>query len=244
MKKYHQTAAFTLFEVIISTVVVAIIMLGIVTSMISLEKMNRISSDGYYVMQNSSNALNHILKNASLAVGSPAYPGFATGTAGGTSLGMDSQGNTISSRVSGGGNVNTFCFNQTAGDPAVATSNSWLCYTWVPPSLPKGPTTNGNIYTCIRTGGIVPAACDVTDKIVGTAKNITEKFSINNSSVGGQKTLFNVKVESCLDNTIPSCCDPGLPLCPTGFPNCCTPDTNNPYVVKEGSVSLSLHTAG
>ena len=61
--------AFTLFEIIITTAIVGIMMLGIVTTNIALQKTTKDAAERYYVTQMTNNTLNRILHNASLAVG-------------------------------------------------------------------------------------------------------------------------------------------------------------------------------
>lgn len=206
MKIYNSTA-FTLLEIIIASTVVGIIMLGIVTSNISLQKNSQDSSNSYFISSTTQTMLNQILKDASLAVGTPSSRGIAIGTGGTPST----------------GDANTFCIQQEAAP--TSSVRFWKCYTWV-------QATYG-VYSCTRAS---LGSCNSSNNFLGTAKTrIVPTFNIDPSS-GNQKVLFDVIIENCLNPAAASCCNPSDPSC--------VPDSSNPYVIKEGSVSPYGHSAG
>lgn len=232
MKIYNNSTAFTLMEVIVASIVVGITVLGIIASNINLQKISKNISDNYYVIQNTNTSLNHILQNASKTVGvissssdaSISY-GFADGSGGyGVVLGKnsnDAQVTSVSPSDSSGNN--TFCFNQTQGDPNDPNVAVWLCYTWDPNTY--------NIYWC-KENSATACALD-TSVLLGTAHAITRTYSISDPQDNTQQRVrFDVEIDNCLDNAEASCCNPD----PNIDPNC-KPDNNNPYIVRKGGVS-------
>ena len=229
----HKTS-FTIFEVLVASVVVSIIMLGVITTSISLSNSARYYSGSYYVAQNTQTTLNHILGQAALASGTPTQPGIIgvssyqvyvlNGATGLWNLQSDP----------GSGNVDTFCFyqninfnnsNQTGGPG----DNRWSCYTY----------SGYKIYWCLKSYDFLrppgssawnassqPGACipsDVGYKQIGSSKERPTTIVSINSNLGTSKALFQVSINNCLD--------------PTKVASCVAGDTNNPYVTKTGSIS-------
>jgi|GEM_PF-4540098 len=241
MKIYSNRTGFTLTEVIIASSIVGIIMWGIISSNLSLQKSTQEYAGGYLNTLNTNNVLTKVLNDAAKAAGTPSCPGYANGASNGTSLSNSCavlgtgayQGN--SSTAIGfipvaidGGDENTFCFQSVSN--LDASSPTWLCYTWIPP----GVSNAYNIYSCSMTS-VNPAPCSAVNTLIGTAKRISPKFFINSAS-GSQQVLFSITIENCPNPVASSCCDPIDPSC--------TPDNINSYIKKSGSVSPTSHTAG
>ncbi len=257
--KINQIRSFTIIEILVASIVVSIILLGVITTSISLSNSARFSSGNYFVTQSTQSTLNHILKNAALAIGTPSNPGFVGMN---TLWDKDDLGNPIKapdgtvlegnpplSDLVGSGKPSTFCIHQNLslnGSYNILNSNAyhrWLCYTL--------DTATKNIYWCARaydvnnppgTAGYLSsqpaninhtggAPCSTTDNLLGTATNISTSLSIN-AAGSSQKVEFQVTIDNCLD--------------PNGnvFGQCVAGGSNNPYVQKTGTISPSGHVGG
>jgi type II secretory pathway pseudopilin PulG len=127
MKIQRNSTGFTLLEIIVASVVVATIMLGIVTSNLTLQKDTRDASNGFYIAATTQQTINQILKDASLMVGSLSQ------------LGMTGENilNKNGSQTNTPGSTN-FCFNQS--DPAAPV---YVCYTLTSNKIQRcGPSVN------------------------------------------------------------------------------------------------------
>jgi Tfp pilus assembly protein PilW len=250
--KIRYLKSFTLVEVLVASIVVSIILLGIITSSLSLNNNARYAAGSYYVTENVQNILNNILNNASQAYGTPDNPGFVGIDANPAHLAiLDSSGNSIQSSSGGNisaasdlpsGDANTFCIHQnlkTDGtfDEAFPDANHrWVCYTLI----------SNNLYSCIKNFDATclpnsscyqipsnqPGACASTDmnyKLVGALKTkpLTD-LKITPQQGGLQQALFTVTLETCLN---------------PGDANCGSAATrsSNPYATKTGSASLPGH---
>lgn len=241
--KYYNSNSFTLIEVLVASAVVSIILLGVITASISLNNNARYAAGSYYVAQNTQTTLNHILNNASLAIGSPEHPGFV-----GMSSLTDpynngalsySEGNPPPAAVSSGSDLNTFCIHQNFKPDGSFDNNDpdsnhrWVCYTFNPTN---NASTANQIYWCIKDfvndtntlGFVGPGPCLSSDTFLGTALNKpTTTVTINDQS-GAQQVLFTVTIENCLN---------------PGDVSCGLDKSNNPYVSKTGGVSPVGHSS-
>ncbi len=241
--KIYNPIGLTLIELLVASSVIGLIMLGVITSNITLQKNTLDYANSYYVLQNTNQSLNHILAAASLAVGTPNNPGVAlynprpsrcrsTARNGEAYMGQDQTRHNLCAVNSG--DPNTFCFHQNVDPTDVTwpgmvdpTKDRWLCYTFSSP----------NISWCTKTFSSGPSSCSGSGNVetgtLGTAKTVTASFSLNSYCFsipcdGRQKALFNVTIINCKDPTA----------------NCSPGNANNPYVVKSGSVSPPGHSAG
>ncbi len=244
--KVQQLKSFTLIEVLVASVVVSIILLGVITSSLSLNNNARYAAGSYYVTENIQNILNDIHSNAFQAYGTPDNPGFV-GISSITNI--DSTGASIASWNSGNisiadlpsGDPNTFCIHQnlkTDGtfDEAFPDSNHrWVCYTFI----------SSNLYSCVKSFDATclpnsscyqtssqPGACSSTDtnyRLVGAlkVKPVTE-LRINAQQSGQQEALFKVTLETCLNPSDVNC-------------GSLSTRSSNPYATKTGSTSLPGH---
>lgn len=183
--KNNYLKAITLTELLVASAVVGFVLLGITASNTILQKSSQDFSASYFVAQSTQNSLNHILKNASMAVGSLSYPGYfyqETGAA--------------------GTQYRAFCFNQTTDDPSDSSKANWVCYTWTHSDLGSVK----DLRWCRKAIGVPPDSCSGVDPLLGTAKNVTPTFT-----PGG---LFTVTIDHCLNDNAASCCDPSAdPAC-------------------------------
>ena len=185
--------AFTLLEVIIAAAVSSIIVLGILSSSITLQKTKMDSSNSYFLSQNSLNTLNHMITGASLAIGTPSNPGILIGSRWGGSWSSS----------------NSVCIHQNI-DPATSTDwpgtvddtkNRWLCYTYIPTEPALAGFNPGTIYWCTMAyvpGASLYGATDCTAssnnlKALSKASSVTASFTLNTA-------LFNVEIKSCMNN--------------------------------------------
>lgn len=224
IKIFKNTKAFTLMEIIVASMIVAVAMLGIITSNISLQKNAQDTSNAFYVASMTQQMLNQILLDASLAVGTGSNPGVAIAT--GTAMGNGY--NTVST-----GDAKSFCFYHY--DPANTTNpGSWACYTW--------DSSSNGIYYCTRSSA---GACSTSTAFLGKSKDpfslsSNPNFIMTTTASGHQRVLFYITLENCLDPSNLNCCDPSDSVC-TSSAN--PPDSSNPYVKKGGGVSPSGVTA-
>ena len=251
MKIIH-SKSFTLIEVLVASIVVSIIMLGIITSSLSLNNNARYAAGSFYVTQDIQNILNDIHNNAFQAYGTADNPGFVginsiedIDSGGHAILSQDGSGDPISpADLPSGDDSNTFCvhqnlrtdgsFNETFPD----ANHRWLCYTLI----------NYNLYSCVKVFDAVnlpntqnyvlnvassqPGACsnvDINYKLLGALKvKPVIGLEFNAQSLGQQKALFTVTLETCLN---------------PGDPNCGSVATrsSNPYATKTATTSLPGH---
>lgn len=224
----YYSRAFSLFELIIASAVISIIMLGILTTMNALQKDTKSFSGGYYVNQQTNNILNHMATAASLAFGSPNDPGIV-----GVSNFDGGAGNWL---VVGGLGSDpftadkTFCIHQNVsqGDtnwPGTVDTNveRWLCYT-----APQGTNGDYNVYWCSRNSA---GACLTTDRVIGKARSVIPILSLDGTP-GNSRNSFQVTIQSCYENT------------PTCNQNPANTSADNPYYSGSRFIFLSGHSAG
>ena len=211
MRKKINFKAFTLVELLVASGVVGIVMLGVISSNMAMQRDTIDFTKNYSLIQNTNNTLNHILNSASLMVGSPSDVGFAYKTLGTFSIGIDDLGHPVYALLTG--DNNTFCFNQ--NDPP--TYKTWVCYTYDPNSYNIYWCKSTNTNTCTGTNG----------SLLGTAKSMpTVTFTVNPTHDPNQSWLKKALFEISIDN----CSDPSQ-VCSSGG------GSTNPFVTKSGSVS-------
>ncbi len=183
MKNFFLKTAYTLIELIISLVLVSVVVLGIFSINMVLNNNNQDYGQRYLVRSETQNTLNHILNNASLAVGS------------GTNVGNPSvldQG--IVFFTSAGVNQNFCIHQQNPGD-------IWACYefdlTPVDPAYHQICYCNAS-YNLLDGSGYRGATaancCGGTNSFLGTAYSVNSTFTNN---------VFSITIQNCLNNNNP-----------------------------------------
>lgn len=251
--KINKLKAFTIIEVLVASVVVSIIMLGVITTSISLSNSAKFSSANYFVSQNTQSALNQIIAQASIAIGTPSNPGFVgvdnliDKDETGADV-VDDSGDVLTRSSLTSGSSNSFCIRQNFsvdGDYSSSNPiayNRWACFTFNP--------SNYNLYSCYKPfdinrlpGSVAyvanaasqPGDCKPSDwgyTLVGTAKvKPVTSLTINAAGGGSQKVIYQVTIDNCLD-----------PSEHHGFGVCTAVNSNNPYVEKTGIISPTGHS--
>jgi len=224
MNKIFSKAALTLLELIIATMLVAVVLLGIFAINAVLGNNNQDYGQRYFVRSETQTTLNHILNNVSLAVGSAG-------------------GNTAILTEGQVGDAGTFCIHQNlqpggaidsplAGNPSPDTSKDrWLCYTWYPAANPSCPASipncaNGIVYCAIPfSSGAGP--CNGNVNISAGPVYLGTAFADPAVTFSSQY-LFSIKIQNCLNNANP----PGT----CSLSGTSTDPANNPEVQVSGSV--------
>ena len=226
MKINLSIRAFTLIELIITTILVAVVVLGMLSINSVLSTNNQDYGQKYLVKSSTQSTLNHILNNATLAVGS------------GTNIsGMVDQGIIYGS--SGVNDANTFCIHQDPNNtPGNFSDDIWFCYTWYDPTIDPNYAYQIKYCTMPYTYNLSPyrgaAACaDSTATYLGTAlKNPVPDISFNtDGSTAGTPLIFSIKITNCLNNSLSSCSSSG----PSG--QSVSDAASNPEVQISGSVT-------
>ncbi len=227
MIKNFSKKAFTLIELIVSTVLVAIVSLGIITIHMVLSNNNQDYGQKYLVRSSTQITLNHILNDASMAVGTGEYVV-------GTPAVLD-QGILIGTQM-GAANNNSFCIHQQSS----AGVDSWVCY-WL--DTTASDPTYQQISYCTKSYLINDASgyrgAESTNSCqAGTTQFLGTAYSITNLIVNGvaqptptyvqsqSQVLFSITIQNCLNNTLSSCNSTGISTDPE----------DNPEVQISGSV--------
>ena len=224
MKKIFSKTAFTLIELIVSLALVSVIVLGILAISTVLSNNGQDYGQRYLVKSETQIALNHILNNASLAVGSANtndegilykgnYPGF---------------------------DPNSFCIHQAGtGDVPPGQnlinwpSDIWLCYTWSPATYQinwcaetySGPGADPRgASSCSTSVTRIPNPQTGTNTtFLGTAYSISNPSPLSFNSTTG----FSITIQNCLNDSASSCYNPNPAL---------QDPANNPQAQVSGSV--------
>lgn len=224
MKKIFFKTAYTLIELIISLVLASVVILGIFSINMVLNGNHQDYGQRYLVRSETQATLNHILNNATLAVGS-GYP--------------DSFGNADLGILSGAGNppgvgdANTFCIHQAANANISGSASAlWLCYTW----YPSGGTYPYQIMYCTFSytaatanpsfRGALPCSTISSPltgpTFLGTAySNPAPAFSTTTDN-------FSITIQNCLTNSAATCNASGVGIS--------SDPVNNPEVQVSGSI--------
>lgn len=223
MKKFFTQNAFTLIELIVATLLIAVVIFGIFSIQLILSNNGQDLGQKYLVKSQTQTALNHILNNASLAysdtVGDPAI--VTAGIAG------DAPGVTQSFCIHQPANKNGVVYNL-----ANSATDIWLCYSWTNTNLnpyqinwcaePFGAAgTPASCNAAIANGNIISVnGNNVT--FLGSAFSIAPTY-ISSAANGGP--LFSITIQDCLNNAS-GCRASGTS----------TDMNNNPEVPLSGSV--------
>ncbi|MDE2027985.1 MAG: hypothetical protein KGK03_08135 [Candidatus Omnitrophica bacterium] len=148
MKRILSNTAVSLVELIFATLLVVVIFFGIEAVNTVLRNSNEDYGQRYFVKADTQATLNHMLNNASTAVGSANCNDEAI---------LVGSGMTLNSCTSGGGSnvsANTICMHE---QNSTGSGDYWLCYSWsgsagVSPNMPQPYS----IYSC--TESYPPAA--------------------------------------------------------------------------------------
>ena len=241
MKINISKTGFSLLELIIAAALVSVVILGIFAVNNVLTGNNQDYGQRYLVKSVTQTTLNHILNNASEAIGSGTY--IVNGASNFQDIG-------ILYGQTGVGNARTFCFHQdisttlaggknidnnppnsspTAPPYTGALNNNptrWLCYTWY---LPTNVNYPYQIHYCTKTYDYTKAyqgagkCTGATSTYLGTAAS-NPVLSINFSTTTA--TGFNITINNCLNNSAGSCFAQSAPVDPV----------NNPQVSLSGNV--------
>ncbi|MDE2008954.1 MAG: type II secretion system protein [Candidatus Omnitrophica bacterium] len=246
MKRVFSNRAITLIELIVATLLVVVIISGIMAVNSALRNSNQDYGQKYFLKSETQAALNHMLNNASLAVGSAnandeaiLVPGMALNTG--------STGTTVT-------DAHTFCIHQPQGNGNnlinYAGGDIWLCYQWYPSTDPTYPyqirwcaekytagadprgasscsTAGGNLLPDPTTGNTIT--------FLGTAYSITSTAGTSLASspsfiANGSQLLFSINILNCLDNSDATNCGQGSTAAVSKDP------VDNPEVQVSGSV--------
>ena len=232
--KMHNCSAFTLTEIIVASTVASIVMLGIITTNINLQKTSMDSSNSFYIKQSTINTYNHLMTSAALAVGSPAVAGIL--------IGSNWSGTW---NIAGGVGAKSLCFRQNVnpvgGNPWPGTAdptgvqNRWSCYTYLPTTwVGAGADTRipGTIYWCTMPYTAVVPFHGATDCVFGsTNSTVVGTASKVVASLTPSSALFYGEVTNCMTNT-------------TTLGTAPTSTLNNTCVTKTGNAYPPLYTAG
>ena len=215
MKKNSSKTAYTLIELIVSLALVSVVVLGMFSINVVLNNNNQDYGQRYLVRSETQATLNHILNDASLAVGS------ATTVNGYTDQGIVLGGDP----TWGWGDSNSFCIYH--GSP----STTWGCYTWFPSTDIKAPY---QILYCTQpyntsSSHFGAASCPNTAQFLGTAYSISYLNGISTPPAFNSTTGFSITIQNCLNDAA------------TGTEACAKTGTsndmaNNPEVQVAGSV--------
>ncbi|MBF0490537.1 MAG: hypothetical protein HQL15_07955, partial [Candidatus Omnitrophica bacterium] len=201
---------------------------GALLSTTALQKSTNDFGSSYANKAQSSAVLDHILRNAGLAMGSDMGPAFDKGIL----IGADETGD-----------ANTFCIHQDVNNQGIAnqdtaqdtTDDHWLCYTLITPAAGK----SGGVYYCYKgydTSQSCPncrgaSACTSTvgtSTFLGTATTWTPTFT----SVG-RRLLFSISITSSIPSSngstvgsvVSGSVTPAMHSIPTYTPSTCSPKT-------------------
>lgn len=205
-------------ELIIASVVVTVVMLGVVSASIILQKNSTDYTNKYFITQTATNVLNSVLADASQVVGTVNCPGIVIG----------STNTPPSTCTSGTGDANTICFYQDPNGKIQDAAGIWACYTY----------TSNNIYRCTSnySNGMKSCNAGVGSTLVGTA--MTSPWPLASFNRG----VFSLTVDNCLKPALASCCNPADTV-NCNPPNNSKVDSSNPFAEKKGSVSLAGYSA-
>jgi hypothetical protein len=256
MKKLFSKTAFSLLELIITSVLVVFVILGIFAVNGVLSNNNQDYGQRYFVKSETQTTLNHILNNASMAIGS------GTNVPAGASYVPD-QGILVGTAGLGSGdpanNPNSFCIHQDipisqpldgakvnpslnnpSSTPPNYNNSRWLCYTlFTPSNLCPGSLANCSSYQIwycawgydhsLSYRGANNCSGSSNPMYLGTAFNISPSFSPTTG-------VFSVTLQNCLND---SETQNSLLTCNGGGSGISSDLTNNPESSLSGSVTPS-----
>ena len=239
MKKILSKKALSLLELIIASVIVVIVVLGIFAINSVLSNNNQDYGQRYSVKSATQVTLNHILNNASKAIGSET---------------IDSKNNLDEGILIGNevGDPNSFCIHQdipillpdnttvnlTPGTPPNYANSRWLCYTWYPPTDLNYPYQIRYCamqfdYTNTKSNRGAAGPCGAGSLYLGTAYGTAIIGAFANNVSFNATSGFSITIQNCLNNseTINS-----LPTCNGSGNGKSSDPVNNPEAQVSGSV--------
>ncbi len=183
MNKVLSKTAYTLLELIIALVLVTVVVLGIFAVNSVLSNNNQDYGQRYLVRSDTQTTLNHIINNASLAVGSA-----TTLTPSGGPPVAD-LGILIGAQM-GAANNNSFCIHQNNG------ADTWLCYVFDPVGFQIKYCNKA--YNLTDPNGYRGAggSCLAAAQFLGTAFSIATVFTNSNGQL-----LFTITIQNCLNDS-------------------------------------------
>lgn len=220
--------AFTLIELIVSLSLVSVVILGIFSINSVLSNNNQDYGQRYAVKSETQVTLDHILKNASLAVGDAATDSYGNSEQGiliGTAWG-DPNSFCIHQDIPSGSSLDTTVANDPAGAPPNYPNSRWLCYTWnytfASVIHPYQIGYCSMAYNDSGAGTRGAASCNGVGNTLylGTAYSSPAASATFNSATG-----FSITLQNCLNNSASSC-----------LGSSSTDPANNPQVQLSGSV--------
>ena len=230
MVKSCSESAFTLIELIVASMLVVVVLMGIFSISNVLSNNNQDYGQRYLVRSETQATLNHILNNASLALGT---------------VNANDEAILTGAQV---GDANSFCIRQPGNlQNGVTTPNSniinsnadiWLCYsltnnntvswcaeTYTPGNNPRGATS------CAASTNLLSAVT-----FLGTANSMAMVFTKTTP-------LFSITLQNCLNNTGTTTCN-GNGAFPGTTPGISSDPANNPEVSITGSVIPTQASSG
>ena len=194
------TRGLTLTELLVTSMIVGMIMLGVVTADLAVRQAEQGSSRGALTSMRLSSMMTHITRNAYLAVGNSTNLGIIISAVQGVDLITDPSNN-----------VNYICIRQDiSNSPDDFSNDQWVCYTRI---TNAGVT---NLYTCTKPPPAVPSNCTNADTNLGQitsdsfGNSITSaaalidplrpKFVIDDT-VGSQSMYFEITLRSLYDTS-------------------------------------------
>ena len=143
--------ALTLTELIIATVIIGIIMIGVVSSDYAVRNHANNQGAGAVLTLNTRVLVDHIMKNAALAIGDK------------NNLGFSFAPNAVLNSPPG-----FFCVRQDINNtPSDYSDDQWACYT----------VLSNSLYACARTAVQGPGACTAANTLVGAIVSAAVNFS-------------------------------------------------------------------
>lgn len=221
----------TLIELIVSLSLLSIIVLGILSINTMLNYNNQDYGQRYFVRSATQTTLNHILNNASLAIGNTAtdpYGNVEQGILIGQSGVGDPNSFCIHQDVPSGSSLDNASVNNPASTPPNYTNSRWLCYTY----YGSGAGTPYQIFYCAMPYNDSAsyrgaASCKSAQVTVGPAYLGTAYSIINpNPPSFNSTTGFSITIQNCLNNALTTCDPSGISRNPG----------SNPEVQLSGSV--------
>ena len=255
MKRILNQSAFSLLELIIASVLVSVVILGILSVNNVLSNNNQDYGQRYLVKSNTQTTLNHILNNASLAIGSGTInnnqpdiginDATVSGTYGPTSFCIHQD---IPPTPTNGYTIDTMQPNNPPSFPPYSTNSRWLCYTFFPPAaVAPAPYSPGEIIYCampyrsdLPSSAFGAADCDTGPVAsgagplyLGSADQISSSSNPSAPSFtsSGNQMLFSITITNCLDNSV------ATGTCNSGGAGVSGDPVNNPEVQLSGSIS-------
>jgi len=218
MKIITSKKSFTLVELLVACLIVIIVIIGVYSIGNVLSSNNQDLGQRFLVKSTTQATLNHILNNATLAIGSQTN---------------DSYGNADTGVLVGAtvGDPNSFCIHQAGGSGNNIINNAsdiWLCYTWIPPTA---ASNQYNIYWC--TSLFVPSSSyrGAAAPCISTSTNYTYLGTAYTMTTKPYNALngFSITLQNCLNNSATgseACSNTGISDDPA----------NNPEVQLSGTV--------